>query len=864
MTSGIVRILSPAACVLLCVAGATRGDHDVRVDLKNVSGEVKTNWPVVLRVYTVLGRNLDPASVNPEGFHVYAADGKEIPHALETLPPHDQPGNDELIFVIPEIKPGQVLSYRVTNSPARSAERRAIDLVASPHNLIANGGFEKVADGRPEEFSAPAGSSRQVKRSGEASLVLTADDGTGATRYAGKVPLHKGSWYYFGIWSRTQNVARFGYQANGGGYFEFVRRDPDAKKDVPAFTGAVTPQCSSRDWLKCTFESRVTDWGMDRHAAQAAGEEATLAFELRQPRHYYMDAGATRGTWWLDDAVLMEQPEVNVRFDLALAPLMKDGVFVFTRPPCMPLGILDDKQRVEAESCSFPYAHERLTVLDRSALKGQRASYCVGVYHARPVEDALVRVAGDALAGPEGAKLPVELIEYCPGYVGEGRGRYMQVLYERLGDKTNVLLTKVALPGEKGVRYFFLTFHVPPDARAGKYTGAVEVEGSGKPLAKVPVTLRVQDMLLPAPKDVFVGIIFQGNDPPFNDEGLRVYSRSGFNCLTRFGGFFAFAKDEQGAWQVDLDKLDKTMKWLKACGMEGVSVFSDLDLGPKWNGGSMLQRVRPADFNKDKKPWGERLATAEKAYKAQIQRIEAARKAHPDWPALIYMTWDEPGFGGGVNGTPDPAMGWVNQVAPDALTTLDVQFSPLPACIQWYTVPAFDDPATWAGPEVYRWVRKQGKNFGFCGSAREEGESPRYQAGMLMIASGAKYFHAWHLGRPQLMAGQMTYDKRAGRILRAISMINWSDGMNDLKVHALLRQAIASAEKDPAKASALKAARDYLAGVGAVFNGDHKPTWPNEPFLGTTSTWGAEGFYDRWQEQMARHAAAILGARWVD
>ena len=38
-------------------------EYDIRVDLKNVSGQIKENWPVVLRVYTVLGRNLSAGSI---------------------------------------------------------------------------------------------------------------------------------------------------------------------------------------------------------------------------------------------------------------------------------------------------------------------------------------------------------------------------------------------------------------------------------------------------------------------------------------------------------------------------------------------------------------------------------------------------------------------------------------------------------------------------------------------------------------------------------------------------------------------------------------------------------------------------------
>ncbi|MBM4033261.1 MAG: hypothetical protein FJ291_15970 [Planctomycetes bacterium] len=841
------------------VCAAVGADYEVRVDLRNVSGEAKTNWPVVLRVYTVLGRCLPPGSVNPEGFHVYDPSGQEVPHALEKLPPDSQPGNDELVFVIPTIEAGQTLSYRITNTAAKSAKRAEIDVVNSPHNLIADGGFEAAGLG---EFSAPGRKDGKAARSGKAALLVAADNAAVSTRYAKPLALHKGSWYYLGVWSKTENVARFGYQARGGAYVQLTAPDPkDAKKRVPALRGQVTPQCSTRDWLKLAAEGEATRWGMDRYVAQAEHAEATLELELRQRKHYYMEEGRTAGSWWLDDLVLMEQPEVEVRFDLAVEPLMKEGVFLFTRPPHTYLGNLKDQERPGGQEwCSYPYPHERLTALDKFALKGQRVSFCVGIYHTRPIPGVVVRVAGGALAAGE-AKLPVELVEFLPGFAGEGTGRYMKPLGE------GGAAEPVSLAGDLGVRYFFLTFLVPPDAKAGKYTGQAEILFEKDKLRQaVPVTLRVQDMVQPVPQGPYVGIILQGGDPPFNDESLKVYVRSGFTSLTRFGGFLSYEKDAAGAWQVDLAKLNERMMWLKGFGLPSVCVFSDFDTGPRWNGGELLKRTRPKDFNEGKRLWGERLKTAEAAWKAQIKRIEEARKQHPEWPTLIYMTFDEPNLGGGVNGIPEPAMGWVNEVAPDALTTLDCQFDPFPVCIKWYTVPAFDDPADWAGPEVYSWVRRQGKRFGFCGSAREEGDSARYQAGMLMVATGATYFHAWHLSRPEKMAQNMAFDKESKRVLRAVSMLNWAAGMNDLKAHSLLRAAMADAAKssDAAKRSALKAAEDYLAGVFAIFNGDHKPTWPNEPYLGTTTDWGSEGFYDQWQEQMARHAAALLGVKWVE
>ena len=837
--------------VLLTVAmwsGSAAG-YKVQVDVKNVSGEAKTNWPVVLRVYAVFGRNLSMRDL-AHGFRIMDAAGKVVPHAREQIPPYNVLGNDEIIFVIPKIAAGQTLSYRIATAGSSLTRPTRIDVVASPHNLLSNGGFEKISGGAPAGFTAPAKADAKVKHGGRASLVLSADGKTVSTALAKKVPLHKGSWYYFGVWSKTDSVARFGYQANGGGYFNFTHRDAKTGKDAPAFSGRAMQQCSTRDWLKVTFEGGIDDWGMDRWCAQAVAGETSVQFLLRQRRHFYMEKGKTRGTWWLDDAVLMEQPEVTVRHDLALKPLMKDGMFVFTRPPSMPLGRIDEKKRGRKEWAGMPYAHERLVSLDRAAARGQRASFCIGVYHTREVTD--VAVAAPLLSAG-GAKVPPELVEFCPGYLGEGRGRYMQVLAE-----AGKACKPVTLAGDKGVRYFFVTYHVPAKAPAGKYAGKAELTVGGKVVQAAPITLRVQDLDLPSPKDVFVGLIYQGGNPRFDDEGMTVYARSGFNAVTRFGGFFSYSNDAKGNAQIDLDKFGERMMWLKKYGMEAVCVFTDFDLGPKWNGGTLLKRTRPADFNQ-RGDWGKRLASAADAYKAQIKRIEAARKAHPEWPELLYMTWDEPNLGGGRNGKPDPAMAWVNQVAPKAMTTLDVQFDPLPACLKWYQVPAFDDPANWAGPELYRWVKKQGRRFGYCGAADKD-EGARSQPGMLMISTGATFFHAWHLTGGHI-AGQVAYAGKPKRLLRAPAMINWSDGMNDLKAYTLLKEAMAKAPKGSKQ---YLAAKSYLDGVFKIFNGDHRDSWTLQPYLGAAFQWGYERFYDDWQEAMLRHAAAVKGVKWID
>ena len=47
-------------------------------------------------------------------------------------------------------------------------------------------------------------------------------------------------------------------------------------------------------------------------------------------------------------------------------------------------------------------------------------------------------------------------------------------------------------------------------------------------------------------------------------------------------------------------------------------------------------------------------------------------------------------------------------------------------------------------------------------------------------------------------------------------------------------------------------------------NGDMVDGSGGPPYLGRAYTWGYEQFYDDWQEQMARYAAAVKGVKWVE
>ena len=138
---GLAALLPAVLWAPLSVGAGAAGagpldDYDVALEIENTAPEKKTNWPVIMTVYKVFGRNLPAGTLNPLGYHVYDEKGKELPHAVEAIPPYDQQGNNEIIFVVPAMQKGQKLRYRITNTAKPSSMRRKLDVVGSPHNLI--------------------------------------------------------------------------------------------------------------------------------------------------------------------------------------------------------------------------------------------------------------------------------------------------------------------------------------------------------------------------------------------------------------------------------------------------------------------------------------------------------------------------------------------------------------------------------------------------------------------------------------------------------------------------------------------------------------------------------------------------------
>jgi len=1074
------------------VASPVAADHDVTIELKNLSGEDKRNWPVVLPIYHIFGRNLPPGSLTKGGYHVYSAQGQEIPFTIEELPPFDQQGNNELIFLIPSMGKDETLTFRLTNMATPSRRQTTFGLVDNPNNLVKNGGFE-AGEATPEGWLKQGTRDADVKHSGRASLRLRGS-GRREVVHDGKIALHPGSHYYFGAWTRTENVSRHAlYRSKGGhieipGFYNWFNGFPLGHKFyAQQKVGKPYQACATRGWWKIRFKNSGYDrWGFQRLNAKAEADSTTLIAILDQRPQFHMD-GKTEGAWWLDDVCLLEQPAWTVRHDLALAPHVKDGLFVFTRPSNTPIGNLCGGW--VSTFVTWPFPHEKAESLDRAAMRGQRVPFVLGLFHTRDLGRLEIGLPDGMLRGPAGQKLELTEIEYTRSltppeqnhmlYAYEGPvnlaapsqarrqeavvpaageaptldGKLTEPVWQKalklelaqrldgtgaasvptevrvlkqgtrlyvacrctekqpaairrkdyaqrdgpvwegdsvelfLGDGTTYFhyaintagclydakvkdkswnsgfdgavasdaagwVAEMAVPldalfalhGGKAldkvrvnftrnryaggtpeesawsptftgnshvpdrfgtlwltdppktapqpeapapaIRYFVLSFRVPEPARPGTYRGAVQLTFPDNPACSraIPLQIRVQDLAVPTIRDTFIGMIFQSESVPFNDEGVRQYCKSGFTSLTRFGGFFEYSR-KAGGYEIDLEKTGKKIAWLRSFGITaGICPFSDLDLGSRWGGGSLYKRTAkrtdisnlpraptpmepgreaeaPLELDekpkepKKEEPKGWHAKGNKAAWQHEIKRIDAYVRQHPDWPQIIYMTWDEPGYG--PHGMPGPKMGWVNEVLPKAWTTLDAHFYVFDKILPYYTMPNFDDPADFCGPEIYGSLRKMGKSYGFAAS-QQPGETQRYQTGMMMLASGARYMHVWHLaGEQKLMQTE------GGKVLRSMGMVAAGEGVDDFKACRLLKDLMEKAKNDPNKRPALEAARAYLEKVLGLWRADHL-YGTSHPYLGLAHEWGCDRFYNDWQQAMLKHAVALEGVRWVE
>lgn len=199
---------------------------------------------------------------------------------------------------------------------------------------------------------------------------------------------------------------------------------------------------------------------------------------------------------------------MRVRFDRLLESHLKDGVFVFHRPTNMNLGSVDDP--AVNDNCSMPYPREKADKLERIAVRGQRAVFLLGLYHARPPGSLALRLKDGALHSAGGDRLALTEIEWTLGFLAPRRYRLLRPF---AGSEP--------LRDERGMPYFVLSFQVPRDAKPGRYEGEIELVADNSLLRSIPVVLRVQNLELPVLRDISVGAILQTE--PLTDEVLRQY-----------------------------------------------------------------------------------------------------------------------------------------------------------------------------------------------------------------------------------------------------------------------------------------------------------------------------------------------------
>jgi hypothetical protein len=410
------------------------------------------------------------------------------------------------------------------------------------------------------------------------------------------------------------------------------------------------------------------------------------------------------------------------------------------------------------------------------------------------------------------------------------------------------------LKDARGMPYYLLSFDIPRSARPGTYEGEVELIAAGKRLRSIPVSLRVQDLEMPEMRDISIGAILQTD--PLNDSTMRQYVKTGFNGVNVGRNIFKFVDGPDGKKHVDLKAFGTVMQQLADWGIRSrVTLWSDADLGPQWSGGSLIKAV---NYNKED-------------FLAEVKRVEYYAQSHPEWPRLIWMTWDEPQPNGrfehlprGVprrpHGAPTPKMGWPLEAVPNAWNTIDAGFWVWDRILPYYSLPNLDEPADFVGPEVYAYTRKQGKQFGFAGAKNDLDERVRYQVGMMLIASGAINFQYWHLTVHGKLMGRVD-----GQLLRSISMAAMGEGIDDIRIHSLLRESMKQARQSGA-ASRIAAAGDaeqYLQTLHSVWNADHRRD-ESYPYLGLAADWGYDQFYRDWQDRMARYAAQCRGVQWIE
>jgi hypothetical protein len=777
------------------LASADETVYDVDVTLTNTFPKEFVNLPVLLQVFRVFGRGVDYGAFNPAGFHVYDDRGNEIEFYLRSLPPRFSLADDQLVLVLPRFAPGARLQFRVTNTAAKSARQRSLDpaaLLDNPNNLIANGGLEKGAEGW--EGGKVVG---DVVRSGKSALLLEVPGtgGTASLKSTRPVPFVKGMNYYFGVWAKCENVTRrtFRYtqpwaKALISGRLTFSG-DPLVFPEYSEETHLVRLM-DDRDWY-CYEANAISTLCVPRPARQTC--DSTLSLALNQEHMPYTDAGRPARIW-LDDAVLFEQPQVDVRWERIQKQLAPDGVFVYRRAAtCLSTPLFAVPQ------LPAPRPYERTRAIRETAARGERKTVTLGLHTPGPIQGLTLDVSD--LKGPDGAVL------------GDA-ARDIEFTYTpTVGFKFNgTSLEGWVIDGNAprdldrpGYADFLIGYRIGEKAVAGKYAGTIKVRGNGKDLAEVSLELDVADLTLKTITDRYAGLIYNagmncdnfrfmpgfekttGAVLPDRDEKFyRYYSRSNFPYMMMFCNFLPF---KGSGPEVDLAQLVervKVMRDVAGC-TAGVGLYPDVSLDKQGNnngqeGGRGL--------------WT-RCGRNPEAYRARIKEMDDAL-AKAGLPPLVYMIWDEPRFC-------DPAKFGILKGS-GARTTSDINYRE--NCEQLekglFTHASVDGPGCDYGPALRKFAAKCGQKVGFDSYAAAFFH--RYQTAF-MLANGAATASFWHVGY------YMGYHPGHQAFVRGQNAVGLAEGMIDFRYFETLQDLMAAAKKQKKASREVEAAEKFLKEV---------------------------------------------------
>jgi len=375
-------------CLWATVLSAAEPTCDVDVTLKNTSDRDFKKLPVFLTVSQVFGRGIRFDRLAPDGFHGYDDKGAELAVQYRAMPPAFSMGTDELVIVLPSLAKGAEMKLRFTNTQGKSARQRPFDLPAAldnPGNLFPNGGFEKGADGCKGGRIVS-----DVVHSGRNALLLEAParGGRDSARCTAELSFVKDGPYYFSVWARSRNVVRHSY------------RWPEAGGKIILSSSPLALSTNFDD--KAVRHERVMD-DRDWYPYHPSGPlvlktaESQLSVTLNQVWKAFVDPDRPAQVW-IDDVLLLPQPEVTVNWGRATRAQTPGETLVYRR----------------AATCSGstfgpvvpPRPYGRIDTIEDAAALGERKCLTVGLFTTRPIADLALELSD--LVRPGGGKLSKE------------------------------------------------------------------------------------------------------------------------------------------------------------------------------------------------------------------------------------------------------------------------------------------------------------------------------------------------------------------------------------------------------------------------------------------------------------------------